>query len=81
MGDPDLRPRSAASGLGLHCLHMSNKKDTRLIWVNTSQQSRVNDHLQNVSPDLVPNCTLIVFLKDFYEKVNFEKSQQTTTIA
>ena len=22
-----------ASGLGLHCLHTSHKKDTRLIWV------------------------------------------------
>ena len=24
-GDPDQTPRSAASGLGLHCLHMSSK--------------------------------------------------------
>ena len=27
--------RSVASDLGLHCLHMSHKKDARLIWVNT----------------------------------------------
>ena len=33
-GDPDQTPRSAASGLGLHCLPMSHKKDARLIWVN-----------------------------------------------
>ena len=33
-GDPDQTPRSAASDLGLHRLHMSNKKDARLIWVN-----------------------------------------------
>ena len=25
---------SAGSDLGLHCLHMSHKKDTMLIWVN-----------------------------------------------
>ena len=25
---------SSAADLGLHCLHMSHKKDTRLIWVN-----------------------------------------------
>ena len=30
---PDLTPRSAAYGLGLHCSHMSHKKDARLIWV------------------------------------------------
>ena len=28
-------PLSAASDLGLRCLPMSNKKDTRLIWVKT----------------------------------------------
>ena len=33
-GDPDQRPHSAASGLGLGCLPMSHKKDARLIWVN-----------------------------------------------
>ena len=27
-------PRSAASGLGQHCLPMSNKKEAMLIWVN-----------------------------------------------
>ena len=31
--DLDQTPRSAASDLGLHCLHMSQKWDTRLIWV------------------------------------------------
>ena len=31
-GDPDQTPHSAVSDLGLHCLHMSHKKDTRLIW-------------------------------------------------
>ena len=30
---------------------------------------------QNVRPDLVLNClTLIVFLKEFFEKVNIEKT-------
>ena len=31
-GDPDQTPRSVASGLGLHCLPMPNKKDARLLW-------------------------------------------------
>ena len=35
---------------------------------------------QKVGPDLNPDClTLIVFLKEFFEKVNFEKSWQRTT--
>ena len=29
----DVTPRFAASHLGLFCLHMSHKKDARLIWV------------------------------------------------
>ena len=34
---------------------------------------------QNVGPDLDPNSwTLMVFLKVFFEKVNFEISEQTT---
>ena len=32
--DPDQTPRYMASDLGLHCLPMSQKWDTRLIWVN-----------------------------------------------
>ena len=38
---------------------------------------------QNVGPDLDPNCLtlLIVLLKDFFLKVNSEKSQKTTTKA
>ena len=31
---PDGTPCFAASHLGLFCLPMSNKKDTRLIWIN-----------------------------------------------
>ena len=31
--DPDKMPHSAASDLGLHCLPMSQKRDSRLIWV------------------------------------------------
>ena len=31
---PDGTPRFAASHLGLFCLPMSHKKDSRLIWVN-----------------------------------------------
>ena len=38
-GDPDQTPRSAASGLVLHCLPMSHKKDARLIWVKYQKVS------------------------------------------
>ena len=35
--------------------------------------------MQNVAPDLDPNyLTLMIFLKEFFEKVDFEKNQQTT---
>ena len=34
---------------------------------------------QNVGPDLDPDClTLMVFLKDFFERVDLEKNQLTT---
>ena len=37
---------------------------------------------QNVGLDLDPSClTLRVFLKEFFEKIIFEKSQQMTTKA
>ena len=32
-GDLDQTLHSVASNLGLYCLHMSNKKDARHIWV------------------------------------------------
>ena len=34
-GDPDRMQHSAVSGLGMHYLPTSHKKDTRLIWVKT----------------------------------------------
>ena len=37
---------------------------------------------QNIGHDLDPNhLTVILFLKEFFENVKFEKSQQTTTKA
>ena len=33
-GDPDQMLHNAASDLGLYCLHVSHKKDARLICVN-----------------------------------------------
>ena len=33
IGDPDQMSHSVAADLGLHCLPMSHKKDTRHIWV------------------------------------------------
>ena len=38
-GDPDQMPHFAASDLGLRCLPMSHKKDTRLIQVNYATKS------------------------------------------
>ena len=36
-GDPDQQtPHSVASDLGLHCLPMSHKKDSRHIWVKNA---------------------------------------------
>ena len=32
-GEPDQTPQNAASDLGLHCLPLSDKKDSRHIWV------------------------------------------------
>ena len=35
--EPDQTPHFAASDLGLHCLTVPHKKDTRLLWVNDRQ--------------------------------------------
>ena len=37
-GDPDHTLRSAVSDLGLHCLPICQKWNTRLLWVNTVVQ-------------------------------------------
>ena len=52
----------------------------RLMITNTNSLDPDQDR-QNVGPDLDPNrLTLsVVFLKEFFDKVNFEKSGQTTT--
>ena len=47
---------------------------------NFCEQLDPDQDRQNVGPDLDPNCfdTLMVFLKEYFEKVDFEKNQQTT---
>ena len=40
-GDTNQMQHSLASDLGLHCLHMSHKKDARLIWVKELVNKRV----------------------------------------
>ena len=35
-GDPDQMPHFVASDLGLHCLPMSHKKDSRQMWVENA---------------------------------------------
>ena len=42
-GDPDWMAYSAASGLGLHCLPTSNKKDSSRIWVKVSLITNIID--------------------------------------
>ena len=45
---------------------------------NLCKQLRPRSGRQNVEPDLDPNClTLMVFLKCFFKKVDFEKNLQT----
>ena len=39
-GDPDQTPRNAAFDLGFHCLPMSHKKDSELIWVKATIKQR-----------------------------------------
>ena len=41
---PDGTPRFAASHLRLFCLHMSHKKDIRVIWVN--QDTGIHPHAE-----------------------------------
>ena len=36
-GDPDQTPQNVVSDLGLHCLHISHKKEARLIGVKESE--------------------------------------------
>ena len=42
--DPDQRPRSAASDLGLRCSPRYLKRDTLLIWVNYKYSFRFNSN-------------------------------------
>ena len=41
-------PHFAASDLGLHCLHMSHKKDIRLIWVKAIMTEAEDNLLTSV---------------------------------
>ena len=48
--------------------------DDFLIFANSLDLDQAQ---QNVGPELDPNCeSLILFLKEFSEKFNFEKNQQ-----
>ena len=48
-------------------------------WLTFSNSLDPDQARQNVGPDLDPNCltALMVFLKEFMEKVDIEKNQQT----
>ena len=51
-------------------------------FANSLDTDQDRQNVKSVSPDLDLNCdTLIVLLKEFFEKVYFEKSQQMTTKA
>ena len=56
-GEPDQMPRFVASDLVLHCLPMSHKKDSRLIWVKTDY------HLMQVKS--IAECSLGAFCNTF----------------
>ena len=65
--------------LNQNILQGTSGGDRAVVSKSSSQDTKMNDLSQHVSPDLDPNClTLKVFLKEFFEKVEFEKSQQTT---
>ena len=51
----------AESGLGLHCLPMSHKKDARLIWVKT-QFIIVNIFSVDMVFDSLIFCTVLLFM-------------------
>ena len=49
------------------------------LMITLANSSDPDQARQNVRPDLDLNCTtLMVFLKEFFEKVDFEKNEQTT---
>ena len=50
-GKPDQKPRFAASDLVLHCLPMSHKKDTRLIWVKYNCVNSLRQTLPTLGPE------------------------------
>ena len=54
--------------------------ELRLLTTFAKSLNQAQD-VQNVGPDLDPNhLTLIVFLKEFFEKVNFEKKLDNKTM-
>ena len=67
-GHLDQMPPSVVSDLGLYCLHMSHRKDARLIWINGTCMRRLPTIFANcimfgpgqshykVGPDLGPYC-------------------------
>ena len=55
-GDPDETPHSVASDLGLHCLPMSNKKETRL---KRAKSPFNNMHLQLSYMNACPTSVLL----------------------
>ena len=56
-GDPDLTPRSLASGLVLHCLHMSHKKDARLKWIYLTHFAKWFYHRESIQCMYLNNYT------------------------
>ena len=55
--------------------HLLNKLSLQTVWMDPDQVRH------NVGPDLNPNClvhTQIVFLKEFFVNLNYEKNLQTT---
>ena len=57
-------------------------KNLRSSGVESDVNADEEPERQKVGPDLDPNCLTQLYLKEFFDKVNFEKKgQQTTTQA
>ena len=66
-------PRSVASDLGLHCLPMSHKKDSWLVWVK-SVTIYSNSHYQTQQNQVYTvSISSVPFLKDTFER--FERTE------
>ena len=73
-------PLSAASDLGLHCLHVSHKKDASLIWVNIQYSAIIADSRCNLGNEMMVGNVV----NGFYNislKCELNRGRQITILA